>query len=133
MTDITFTPAVLVTGQDARQNDFSWWFSDGKYVDAYNEREVSEQEFRAIFKDVQTVYFSDVAMTRAEWESLQCPLSMSNIQIAAWIENNKHPADVAHEIESHIDAELGQHTIISGGEVLELSNAQPADNDDIPF
>ena len=35
--------------------------------------------------------------------------------------------------ESRIDAELGQHTIISGGEVLELSSAQPADNDNIPF
>jgi hypothetical protein len=34
---------------------------------------------------------------------------------------------------SRIDAELGQHTIISGGEVLEISNAHPADNDDIPF
>lgn len=33
---------------------------------------------------------------------------------------------------SRIDAELGQHTIISGGEVLELSSAQTADND-IPF
>lgn len=47
--------------------------------------------------------------------------------------SERHPADVAQEIESRIDAELGQHTIISGGEVLELSSAQPADNDNIPF
>lgn len=47
--------------------------------------------------------------------------------------NERHPADVAFEIESRIDAELGQHTVISGGEVLELSSAQPADNDNIPF
>ena len=34
---------------------------------------------------------------------------------------------------SRIDAELGQRTIISGGEVLEISSAQAADNDNIPF
>lgn len=57
--------------------------------------------------------------------------------------SDMHPADVAQEITpdprnaDQIELDRWQdeasRMIISGGEVLELSSAQPADNDNIPF
>lgn len=84
--DLRFTPAILVTGQDERGNEFCWWFANDKFVDAYNEREVSEQEFRGIYPQVGKVYLDKTIMTGDEWRELQCPLSMSIEQLGQWQE-----------------------------------------------
>lgn len=85
MDDLRFTPAVLVTGEDERGNEFFWFSSLGQFMDGYNERLITEQEFRKVFPLVGKVYFSDTVMSGDQWRDMQCPLSLSNVQIEEWL------------------------------------------------
>lgn len=87
---VKFTPAVLVTGQDEKGNEFTWWKADGKFVDAYNVREIEETEFLNLYPQVEKVYFSDTVMTGEQWRDIQCPLSMSTEQLEQWRENTPY-------------------------------------------
>ena len=98
MDDLRFTPAVLVTGEDEKGNEFTWFSSLGLFVDGYNERFIDEAEFRAIYPQVGKVYFSDTVMTGDAWREMRCPLSLSNVQIEAW-RNQPHAVDEAWQIE----------------------------------
>ena len=107
-TQVKFTPAVLVTGQDEKGNEFTWWKAGGKFVDAYNVREIEETEFRNLYSQVEKVYFSDTVMTGEQWRDIQCPLSMSTEQLDQWRENIQYSdawSDPRTEAEKAADAD----------------------------
>ena len=80
----TFTPAVLITGHDERQNPFAFWKSINGWVDAYNECGTSIEFVRKhVFPHVQQAVIGPIVMTGAEWLEAGCPISLSDEQITA--------------------------------------------------
>jgi hypothetical protein len=80
----TFTPAVLITGYDNRQNPFAFWKSINGWVDSYNECATDIDFVRKhVFPHVQQAVIGPIVMTGAEWVEAGCPISLSDEQITA--------------------------------------------------
>ena len=80
----TFTPAVLITGYDNRQNPFAFWKSINGWVDSYNECATDIDFVRKhVFPHVQQAVIGSIIMTGAEWVEAGCPISLSDEQITA--------------------------------------------------
>jgi len=84
----TFTPAVLVTGEDNRGNEFCFWkMNGGEWLDGYNEGIASLKFVELhVIPNVKKVYFAHIVMTGDEWKSKGSPLSMTHEEMAAWDE-----------------------------------------------
>ncbi len=80
----TFTPAILITGYDNRDNPFAFWKSINGWVDSYNEC-ATDVEFvrKYVFPNVRTAVIGPIVMTGAEWVEAGCPISLSDEQITA--------------------------------------------------
>ena len=80
----TFTPAILITGYDNRQNPFAFWKSINGWVDSYNECATDIDFVRKhVFPHVQQAVIGPIVMTGAEWVEAGCPISLSDEQITA--------------------------------------------------
>jgi len=80
----TFTPAILITGYDNRENPFAFWKSINGWVDSYNECATDVDFVRKyVFPNVRTAVIGPIVMTGAEWVEAGCPISLSDEQITA--------------------------------------------------
>ncbi len=80
----TFTPAVLITGYDDRENPFAFWQTVAGWVDSYNEREAPESFIhKHVFPNVKKAVIGSIVMTGEEWVEAGCPISLSDEQITA--------------------------------------------------
>ena len=88
--EMNTTPAVLVTGSDAKGNEFSYWkMYDGVWVDGYNEVQRPDDFIRKyVFPEVRKVYFGDFIMDGSRWVEGGFPMSATKEQINLW----KHPS-----------------------------------------
>ena len=96
---------------------------------------VTIQEMDRVAKSIGVIHYNDDAMKKVcliVRLGFDATAEMYAAELKITLRKDEHPADVAQQIERGIDAELGTHVIISGGEVLELSASQPKD-DTIPF
>ena len=104
----TFTPAVLITGHDERQNPFAFWKSINGWVDSYNECGTSIEFVRKhVFPHVQQAVIGPIVMTGAEWVEAGCPISLSDEQITAIEEAYRLEAATEQEAQA---AEVGRDT-----------------------
>jgi hypothetical protein len=90
------TPVTLVTGRDAKGNDFAYTKSDGEWLDIWRECIVGKSYIDTfVIPNVTLARFGDVELTRAEWVALDCPPYLNRRQLEQ-IENERKaiPVDV---------------------------------------
>ena len=91
------TPVTLITGSDAKGNEFAYakssFVPDG-WIDLYNACNTTKRYIaNYIIPSVVKVRFGNVEMTRQEWESNGCPFELSREQMqAAELETERRKA-----------------------------------------
>ena len=81
----TFTRVTLITGSDAKGNEYFYFKSGGDWIDGYNECRTSPRYIAIyIVPSVVKVRFGDVEMSAAEWQMSGCPLELTSEELNAW-------------------------------------------------
>lgn len=146
MNEVIYTRAVLVTGCDAKDNEYTYWQVGDEWFDGYNEKIVTPDYIaNHVWMNIVCVRFGPESLTRDEWLVSGCPLELNGEQMQALA--NRHAelkagktislstAPISVQVEdAYMQADLGTHNIIMGGDMLECgSPAWYAGIDEIPF
>lgn len=130
MNDVVYTRAVLITGQDEKGNEYTYWQVGDEWMDGYRETPVTAIHIaNCVWNSIILIRFGSETMTRDEWIASGSPLEINGEQMQA-LRNRHLTIDAGRKISiteppASVQVELayGVHDL-NGCDFLDLKRTQ---------